>query len=54
MATLSVYTDYATVYGWVQSVIKDSKRPKVSGLGEMLICRRLSMITEFGVKDNIS
>jgi len=46
IATMSAYTDSATVYGWVQSVIKDSKRPKVSGLGEMLICRRLSMIAK--------
>jgi len=41
-----VYTDSATVYGLVKSVIKGSKRPEVSGHGEMLIRRCLSMIAE--------
>ena len=43
---VKVYTDSATVYGWVKSVLGDGRRPKVSGLGEMLIRRRLSMISE--------
>lgn len=43
---ISVYTDSATVYGWVRSAIEDGKRPKVNGLGEMLVRRRLGMIAE--------
>ena len=43
---LHVMTDSATVYSWVKSIIANSKRPKVCGLGEMLIRRRLSMIVE--------
>ncbi|XP_067931172.1 uncharacterized protein [Watersipora subatra] len=39
-------TDSATVYGWVKSIISDAKKPKVGGLGEMIISRRLSMISE--------
>ncbi|XP_067934365.1 uncharacterized protein [Watersipora subatra] len=39
-------TDSATVYGWVKSIISNAKRPKVAGLGEMIIRRRLSMISE--------
>jgi len=45
MATMTVYTDSATVYGWVQSVIRDQRL--YNRLGEMLILRRLSIITEF-------
>ena len=33
---MRVVTDSATVYGWVKSLITNSKRPKVSGLEEML------------------
>lgn len=44
--TLEIVTDSATVRGWVSSVIQDSRRPSVSGLGEMLIRRRLGMLTE--------
>ena len=43
---MCVVTDSATVYGWVKSIISNSKRPKVCGLGEMLIRRRLGMIAE--------
>jgi transposase InsO family protein len=43
---MHVMTDSATVYGWVKSIIVNSKRPRVCGLGEMLIRRRLSMIAE--------
>lgn len=43
-----VLTDSATVYGWVRSVLGDGKRPRprVSGLEEMLIRRRLNLISE--------
>lgn len=46
LKSVRVMTDSATVFGWVSSIINDSKRPKVSGLGEMLTRRRLSMISE--------
>ena len=46
LTDIKVVTDSATVYGWVQSIVTDSKRPKVGGLGEMLIRRRLSMIAK--------
>ena len=46
LKSMKVMTDSATVYGWVNSVISDSKRPKVGGLGEMLTRRRLSMVAE--------
>ena len=43
---MELVTDSATVAGWVGSVIRDAKRPKVSGLGEMLVKRRLGMLSE--------
>jgi len=46
MKTLEVITDSASVFGWVSSVVEDTHRPRVSGLGEMLIRRRLGMVTE--------
>ena len=46
LKSMKVMTDSATVYGWVNSVISDSKRPKVGGLGEMLTKRRLGMVAE--------
>ena len=29
------------IYGWIRSVLEDTKRPKVSGLSEMVVKRRL-------------
>jgi hypothetical protein len=46
LKSMRIMTDSATVFGWVNSVIHDSKRPKVNGLGEMLTRRRLGMISE--------
>lgn len=46
LTDLTVFTHSATVYGWVQSIISDSKRLKVGGMGEMLIRRRLGMIAK--------
>ena len=46
LTTMELVTDSATVFGWVSSVIQNSKRPKVSGLGEMLVRRRLAMVAE--------
>lgn len=41
---LEVITDSASVYGWVNSMLEDSRRPKVNGISEMIIRRRLSTI----------
>ena len=41
-----VKTDSATVYGWLQSTLSRSRRIKTSGIAEMLVRRRLAMITE--------
>jgi hypothetical protein len=50
---VTIYSDSATVCGWVNSVLNDSKRPRVSGLAEMIVKRRLSLIndliTEYGM-----
>lgn len=35
-----------TVYGWVKSVVLDSHRPKVAGMSEMVVRRRLGIIAE--------
>ena len=46
LKNILLVTDSATVSGWVGSVIRDAKRPKVNGLGEMLVKRRLGMLSE--------
>ncbi|XP_067933713.1 uncharacterized protein [Watersipora subatra] len=44
MTNVQVITDSATVYGWINSVIEETKRPKVTGLSELIIRRRLEII----------
>ena len=39
-------TDSATVFGWVRSVLEDERRPRVSGLGEMIVRRRLGLLVQ--------
>ena len=46
LKNVTVLSDSATVCGWVNSVLKDNKRPRVSGLSEMIVKRRLSLISE--------
>ena len=43
---LEMVTDSASVYGWVRSILEDTKRPKVSGLSEMVIKRRLETVSQ--------
>ena len=43
---LEVMTDSATVCGWVGSVVQNRHQPKVSGISEMLVKKRLGMIAE--------
>ena len=50
MSDMEVMTDSVTVYNWVNSIIKDSHRAKVSGLSEMIVRRRLGVIAEL-IKD---
>ena len=41
-----IVTDSASVFHWVNSILEDTRRPKVSGLGEMIIKRRLGIISQ--------
>ena len=41
LTKVDLITDSATVFGWVNSVIEDTRRPKVNGLSEMIIRQRL-------------
>ena len=46
ISKVEVVTDSASVYNWVTSVLEDSHRPRVSGLSEMVIRRRLGIIAQ--------
>ncbi|XP_067944900.1 uncharacterized protein [Watersipora subatra] len=41
-----VYTDSVTVQAWVNSVVLNTHRPKVTGHSEMIVRRRLGLITQ--------
>lgn len=43
---VEVVTDSSSVYNWVKSILEDRHRPKVSGLSEMIIKRRLGLIAQ--------
>ena len=43
---VAIMTDSAAVYSWMSSMQKKDKRIKVSGLSEMLVRRRLSILLE--------
>ena len=43
---IDVLTDSATVYGWMTSVLTNSHKPKICGLSEMLVKRRLQLLKE--------
>lgn len=53
LKNVAVVTDSATVFGWVRSTLEDTRRPKVTGLGEMIVRRRLGllrqMVDEYGL-----
>ena len=49
---VQLVTDSATVHGWVQSVLKDERRPRVSGLSEMVVRRRLGLLEQ--IRDEYS
>ncbi|XP_067930494.1 uncharacterized protein [Watersipora subatra] len=53
IAKLKIVTDSASVYGWVQSILVDSKKPKVSGLSEMVIKRKLGIISQLVIEYHI-
>ena len=46
MRKVDVITDSASVYNWVRSMLEDTHRPRVSGLSEMIIRRRLGIIAQ--------
>ena len=43
---IAIMTDSAAVHSWLSSMLKKDKRIKVSGLSEMLVKRRLSIVLE--------
>ena len=43
---VNLYTDSATVFGWVTSTLTRSHKPKIYGLSEMLVKRRLQLLDE--------
>ena len=43
---ITILTDSATVFGWLQSLLSGSNRVRVSGLSEMLVRRRLFLVGE--------
>ena len=43
---INLKTDSATVFGWISSLIEKSKRVKVAGLSEMLVKRRLVLLSD--------
>ena len=46
LCVVTILTDSASVMAWLSSAIQNVRRPKVGGLGEMLIRRRLALITD--------
>ncbi|XP_067933083.1 uncharacterized protein [Watersipora subatra] len=42
----TIVTDSLSVYNWVNSIITESNRPKVSGFSEMIVKRRLGVIAQ--------
>ncbi|XP_067944958.1 uncharacterized protein [Watersipora subatra] len=42
----TIVTDSLSVYNWVNSIITESHRPKVSGFSEMIVKRRLGVIAQ--------
>ena len=43
---IKIMTDSATVYSWLQSILSGSHRPRTHGLSEMIVKRRLSLLSE--------
>lgn len=46
LTELNIMTDSASVFGWLHSIITKNKRIKVHGLSEMLVQRRLSILSD--------
>ena len=53
LTDINIVTDSAAVYGWVGSVVRDQHRPKVTGIAEMLVRRRLGMIAALSEEYNL-
>ena len=52
--TFTIMTDSVTVKGWLSSVFKDSHNVKTRALSELLIRRRLDMLRELRVQEQLS
>lgn len=46
LKNVEIVTDSATVFGWIRSICGEGGKAKVSGLSEMLIKRRLGLLTD--------
>lgn len=44
--SFTIYSDSATVHGWINSLLTKNRRINVSGVSEMLVKRRLSIMSE--------
>jgi transposase InsO family protein len=51
---LKIMTDSATVFGWLQSALTGSHRVKTHGTAEMLVRRRLSLVSELKKEYSVS
>lgn len=54
LTTVTVFTDSATVYGWLRSVIVGDRRVKTHGMGEALARRRLCLIKDLITECNLT
>ena len=50
---MKIMTDSATVAGWIQSVLSDSRRIRVHGISEVLVKRRLGIVKEMVEKSHL-
>ena len=50
---VTLYTDSATVFGWLTSVLHNSHKPRIYGLSEMLVKRRLQLIRDIQVECDV-
>ena len=46
LSDFELVTDSASVYSWIQSILEDTKRPKVQGISEMIVKRRLGIVKQ--------
>ena len=54
ISDVEIVTDSASVYNWIKSILEGTRRPKVSGLSEMITKRRLGIISQLIEEYNIN